>query len=435
MDWLDAIQTLDFPAELPARLLEVEQTFDTPSVEDVAAEVERVLRAADLPRLIQPGQTVAVGMGSRGIYQIATIGRAVIEHLKRIGAQPFIFPAMGSHGGATADEQQALLGELGITEASTCAPIRATMEVVEIGQIPDGPALFQDVYARAADHTILINRVKPHTDFSGEIESGLSKMAVIGMGKQRGASLFHVYGVEGLRRFLKPAARIYEAATNLRGGLAILENASGGTAGLHWLDVAQIGLADEMGLLRRAYALLPSLPFDRIDILVVREIGKNIAGTGMDTNIINRLLLLRQPEPTGIDIGVIAALDLTPESHGNAAGIGLANVTTARLLRKFDIVATYTNAITAGILGMQRNNLPLVLPSDRAALAVALRCCGLPAERARWVFIENTLKLRRLWVSEHYRAEVDAHPRLTLNRTVDLAFDPDGTLTSPWSMV
>jgi hypothetical protein len=429
----EQIQSLHFPAPLPERLLVVEQQFDAPREDDIPAAVRRELENSGLLARISPGESVAVGVGSRGVQNIALIARAVVDRLLEAGAKPFIFPAMGSHGGATDEGQHEILAELGVTEVSSGVEIRSSMEVVQIGQIPDGPALYQDANAHAADHSLLINRVKPHTDFRSHIESGLSKMAVIGMGKQKGASTIHAYGGAGFQKFLEPAARIYEANTNLIGGIAVIENACDETAEVHGLLASEIGTQREADLLVRAKSLMASLPFPEIDVLVVRHLGKNISGTGMDTNIISRLMIPRQPESFGaVDIAIIALLDITPQSHGNAAGIGLANVMTARLLRKIDWVATYTNSITSGIFGMQRVNMPITMPDDRRALEVAMRGCARTPEETRMVFIRDTLTVDRLWVSQNMRAQVEAHPRLQIVEETPLQFDMNGLMLNPW---
>lgn len=430
---LEQIQSLRFPAPLPETLLVVEQHFDAPRVDDIPAAVRRALERSGLLNRVQPGASVAVGVGSRGVRNIAIIARAVVDCLHEAGAKPFVFPAMGSHGGATAEGQRGILAELGVTEETVGAEIRSSMEVRQIGQIPGGPALYQDANAAAADCALLINRVKPHTDFRSHIESGLAKMAVIGMGKQHGASVIHAYGGAGFQRFLEPAARIYEANTNLIGGIAVIENACDETAEIHGLLASEIGAQREAELLVRAKSLMASLPFPEIDVLVVRHLGKNISGTGMDTNIIGRLMIPRQPEHFGdIDIAVIALLDITPQSHGNAAGIGLANVMTARLLKKIDWAATYTNSVTSGIFGMQRVNMPITMADDRRALEVAMRGCARKPEETRIVFIRDTLSVDRLWVSPNMRAQVEAHPRLKIIEETGLQFDANGVMLNPW---
>ncbi len=435
MDHLfDQIQALHFPAPLPPHLLVVEHHFDAPQVADVAQAARQALETGGLLAALKPEARVAVGVGSRGIANLPVIVKAVIDRLKAAGASPFVFPAMGSHGGATAEGQQALLADMGVTPEHIGAEVRATMEVVEIGRLPDGPALFQDANAAAADHTLLINRIKPHTDFHGPLESGLAKMALIGQGKQRGAAALHALGAAGFRQFLAPAARLYEAKTNLIGGLAVLENAYDQTAEMAGLAAAEIGGPREMALLEKARSLMAALPFPEIDMLVIRQIGKNISGTGMDTNIVGRVMIPRQPEDFGgPDVALIVVLDITPESHGNAAGMGLANMTTARVVRKVDWTATYTNSVTSGIFGMFRVSMPITLADDERVLQAALRCCGQSPAAARLVFIQDTLTLDRLWVSPSLRPIVEARPNLEIVGEVPLTFAA-GVMSSPWRL-
>jgi len=436
MNLFDQIKTLNFPAPLPETLLAVEQHFDAPQVADVATATQEALHQSELLTRMQPGDSVAVGVGSRGIANLATIVRTTVEALKAAGLKPFIIPAMGSHGGATVEGQIEVLANLGITVETVGADIRATMEVRQIGQLPDGPPLFQDVISAAADHTLLINRIKPHTSFHGELESGLAKMAVIGLGKQRGAEMMHSMGVEGLRRFIVPAARLYETKTNLRGGLAIVENTTHQTAEIVGLSAADIGGPRETELLWRSKELMPSLPFEEIDVLVVREMGKNISGTGMDTNVINRLDIPGQPEPPDKPrITIIAVLDLTEATHGNCTGLGLANVTTARLAQKIDWTAFYTNALTSGILNMARASLPMTLADDRQTIQAAVRGCGQPQqETVRLVFIHDTLSLDRFWVSPSLRETVEAQSGLKVVETAPLRFDETGRMVDPWEL-
>jgi hypothetical protein len=435
MQLFEQIKMLNFPAPLPEKLLLVEQKFDAPRLDDLAAAVNKALEDGELLARMQPGATVAVGAGSRGIANLPLIIRAAVDRLKAEGFKPFIFPAMGSHGGATAEGQRQVLADLGVTEETVGVEIRATMETVQIGQLPGGPALFMDVNAAGAGHTLLINRVKAHTDFRGRLESGLAKMAVIGMGKRQGATLMHAQGVPGFQKFLIPAARIYESDTNLAGGLAIIENAYDQTAEIVGLTASQIGAPVEEALLEKSKSLMASLPFPEIDVLGIQRMGKDISGAGMDTNIISRLKIPRQPENFGeVDVAIIAVLDLTEATHGNATGLGLADVTTARMVQKIDWISTYTNLITSGSLGVQRSPIPIVMATDRDALQVALRCCGQPQETARIVLIRDTLTLDHLWVSPSLKAAVEAHDRLSLLDEVPLDFGGDGVMTSPWKM-
>jgi hypothetical protein len=435
MQLLDQIQHLRFPAPLPETLLEVHQTFDAPRVEDIDQAVRAALEDGGLLAQIKPGDSVAVGVGSRGIANIAKIARATVERLKAHGAQPFVVASMGSHGGGTAEGQREVLASMGVTEDYVGCEFRITMDVQEIGRIPNGPALHQDIYSAAADHTILCSRIKPHTDFHGRLESGPSKMEVIGLGKRHGAEMMHAYGTSGFQRFLAPAARVYESNTNVLGALGLIENACEDTAKIVGLTAAQIGTEVEEKLLLEAKANMMSLPFKSMDILVLRELGKNVSGTGMDTNVIGRLVVNRQPEPEGLDIGAIVLLDLTEATHGNASGIGLANVTTARCVRKIDFIATYTNAVTATTFGLKRSGIPITMADDRRAMEVAVRACGAePGSDITFVFTRNTLTVEHLWVSPSLRAQVEAHPRLKIVGEAPLRFDEYGNMMSPWQM-
>lgn len=435
MNFYQQIEQVNFPAPLPHTLLRVEQRFDAPKVDDIAAATSAALNQSGLLNGIDPGDSVAIGVGSRGIANLAEIVKVTVDVLKAQGADPFIIPAMGSHAGATAEGQTEMLANLGVTAASTGAEIRATMEVMEVGQLENGPPVYQDVMSADADHVLLINRIKAHTSFRSEIESGLAKMAVIGLGKQHGAATMHAKGVEGLKTYLAPAARIYEANTNLRGGLAIVENAYDETAEIVGLTAAEIGAQKEAQLLEKAKSLMASLPFAEIDVLVVRELGKNISGTGMDTNVIKRLKIPRQQEPTdGPDVATITVLDLTEATHGNSNGMGLANVITARLAQKIDWQAIYTNSLTSGVLGMWRASMPMTMADDRRAIQAAVLGYGGAAEEARVVLIRDTLALDELWVSPNLSDEVENHPRLSVLDEVALTFDIAGMMQSPWNM-
>ncbi len=435
MQLLKQIQELNFPAPLPETLLKVRQTFNASQVEDLPGRVHEAWTESGVYHRMQPGATVGVGVGSRGIAHIPVLAKASVDWLREHGFRPFVFPAMGSHGGATAEGQKLMMAELGVTAQSVGCDIRATMEVKSIGEIENGPVLFQGVESMAADHCILISRIKPHTDFRGTLESGPSKMSVIGLGKQHGASVMHAGGGENFQKYLAPAARLYEAETNLIGALCPIENAYDQTARIEFLSDGEIGTAREAELLVEAKERMASLPFDAIDILVVKELGKNISGTGMDTNVASRLMIPRQPEDFGaVDVGLITVLDLTPETHGNVSGLGLANVTTARVAEKIDWVATYTNAITSGIFGMFRVHLPITMPADEQSLQVAIRGCAKPPEEARMVFIRNTLMVDEFYASPSLRKDIETHPRLSIDDELPLSFSHVGVMASPWQL-
>jgi len=433
MQLLDQIPKLNFPAPLPQTLLTVHQTFDAPKVDDIAAATRAAVEK--LAAQMKPGATVAVGAGSRGIANLSTIVRATVDHLKANGMQPFIFPAMGSHGGATPEGQLGVLRELGVTPDSMDVEFKATMEVQEIGQLANGTPLFQDAHACAADHTILVSRIKPHTDFRSHLESGPSKMCVIGLGKQHGAAIMHEGGVPAFQQYLAPAARVYAENTNFVGAVGIVENAYDETAEIVGLTAAEVGLEPEAKLQQKAKDLMASILFPKVDVLVIRQMGKDISGAGMDPNVTGRLMIPRQPENfEGPDLAVIAVLNLTKATHGNGTGIGFADVTTARVANQIDWEVTYMNGITSGSFGMRRNHLPITMADDKRALEVALRGCGEPQETALFVFIQDTLTLDRLWISPSLRPVAEQHPRLEIVEEVPLSFDAQGTMVSPWAM-
>jgi len=411
--------TLTFPditADIPLPpLFRVRQRWETRPLADVVGATHAQLEALGLRARIAPGMRVAVTAGSRGIRDIVPITRAAVEWLRLAGAAPFIVPAMGSHGGATAEGQLRLLASLGITEERVGCPIHSSMEVVQVGSLGDGTPVFMDRLAHEADGVLVINRVKAHTSFQGTIESGLAKMCVVGLGKRHGAEIIHRTAVDGLKHLLAPMARVMIATGKILAGLAILEDAREQTVEVVALPPEEIGADGEANLLQRSKALMARLPFHQIDVLVVDEIGKNISGTGMDTNVIGRLPIPGQPPPATPVINVIVVLDLTPETHGNANGMGLADITTARFASKVDFRATYLNVLTAGLVGLCKGGLPIVLPTGHAAVTTAIRACGRadPAE-ARVVRIRNTLHLEHVLVSPPLLPEVAANPDLEL---------------------
>jgi hypothetical protein len=421
----------DYP--LPAELLRVRAHLDPPAITDLADEVGRVLEDSGIAERVSEGDEVAIAVGSRGVANLPVLVRETAAYFTALGARTFVFPAMGSHGGATAEGQVQVLADLGVTTETTGVQIRSSMDVVRIGAVPGGPDLFCDAGAAKAQHIFLINRVKPHTDFHGELESGLAKMCVIGLGKREGARRMHAGGGAAFRAFLTPAARVYESATPLLGGLALVENALDQTAEIHVLDAAGIGAAPERALLDRARELIMRLPLWPVDVLVLQRIGKDISGTGMDTNVVGRISIPREPEPgEGPDPATIAVLDLTVATHGNASGIGLANVTTARAAAKVDWNATYTNAITGGIFGAVRAALPMVAPSDELALRIALNASARPPDQVRLMFATDTLHVSEVLVAPWLADEVDRTDDLELIERVPLTFANDGWMTSPW---
>jgi hypothetical protein len=405
-------------------MIRVRQTFARPRVDDIPRTVAERLQAAGLP--ITRGDTVAVGAGSRGIANIDTIVGATVRYLRDLGARPFVFPAMGSHGGGTAEGQLSVLAHYGITEATMGCPVRATMEVDQVGEALGLP-VWLDRFAASADWIGLVNRIKPHTDFKGTIESGLFKMMTIGLGKWKGAVQYHRANVNhGYETVITSVGREMLAKARIGFGLGVVENGYDETAEIEAFTAAELE-AGERRLLKSAREWMARLPFSPIDVLIVEEIGKNISGSGMDTNIIGRPTNPFEPFPADPKILWIAALDITEESYGNATGLGNADFTTRRLVDKIDMKATLINCITACAPWGAR--IPATYETDREAIETALDCIGLtPPERARVVRIKNTLMLGELEVSEAFAAEVDKRRDLTALGSAALDFDAAGRL-------
>jgi hypothetical protein len=423
----EAVRDLAYDAPFP-EMLPVRQKFDAPQVPDVAAATASALEP--LRARIQPGMTVALTAGSRGIYDKPEVVRAAGEWLHSLGAEPFVVPAMGSHGGATAEGQVELLADLGMTEQSLGMPIKATMETVELGHVPDGPMVHLDAHAAAADGIIAVNRIKAHTDFTGEVESGLAKIVAIGLGKRLGAEGIHLYGPANLAVWVpKVTERIIETGKVL-GGLGIVENAFDRAAKVAFLEPDDIGGVVESSLLKEAKDLMATLPFDDLDVAVVDVMGKNFSGCGMDTNVIGRMMIRGSAEFERPRIANIAVLDLSDASHGNASGLGLADFIPFRLLEKVDLRTTYINGMTSGLGGPQRGQVPMTMPTDRSAVAAAILTCGrADLENARVVRMHSTLHLEELLVSASLRAEVEASDRLSISGDpVPMDFDADGRI-------
>jgi hypothetical protein len=407
------------------RMFRVKQGFQGPAVEHVPAAVRSALGRLALP--VKGGQSVALTVGSRGVVNIDTIVRATVDHLKTLGARPFIIPAMGSHGGGTAEGQRSVLEHYGVTEATMGCPVRATMDVVQVGEALGLP-IWLDRYAAEADWIGVINRVKPHTGFTGEIGSGLLKMMTIGTGKHRGAVQAHRANIRlGYERMITGLGAGMLRSGRIAFGLGVVENGYDETALIEAFLPDELE-AGERELLRKARAWMAKLPFDAMDLLIVDEIGKEISGTGMDTNIIGRHATWFERPFTSPRITFILACDTTANTYGNANGIGLADFTTRRLADKIDWEPTYVNALTACSPGGPK--LPAVLDTTQEAIAVALSCLGLGrTEDARVVRILNTLRLTEIEVSESFAAELAGRDDLTiLGAPADMTFGPDGAL-------
>jgi Domain of unknown function (DUF362) len=391
----------------------IRQTFASQKIEDIPGAIRKELAALKLQ--VKPGARIAIGIGSRGLANNVTLAKGLVDFLKGLGAKPFVVPAMGSHGGATAEGQTEILDGLGIHEANLGVPVVSSMDVVEIPTSTLSHKLYMGRNAYEADGVVLLNRIKPHTDFHSTYESGLVKMSVVGLGNHEQAKIMHGLGVRGLRDLIPLAAKEIFATGKILFGLAVVEDGYDQTMRVRALRPAQI-LAEEPDLLKLAVASMPKLPTDKIDILIVDTIGKNLSGTGMDPNIIGRIRVKGTPEPTTPEIGTIIINDLSPESHGNALGIGLADIITKQLYEKIDFKAMYANVITTTFL--ERGKMPIVADSLQHAFEIALRTVeSRPLDQLRVVHIENTLHLEEMTVSPVVYQEIA--PKVTVLSEVD----------------
>jgi hypothetical protein len=423
----EALRGMRYDAPFPT-MVPVRQKFDAPQVADVAAATAAALEP--LRGRLRPGMTVAITAGSRGIHDKPAVVRAAGEWLRAAGCEPMVVPAMGSHGGATAEGQVGLLADLGMTEQSLGMPIRATMDTVSLGPVPGGPETHLDAVAAQADGILAVNRIKAHTDFKGDVESGLGKIVAIGLGKRVGAEGIHRYGPANLGTWIPQVARRIIDTGKILGGLGIVENAYDRAARVALVEPDDIAGPGEAALLEEAKVLMARLPFDDVDVAVVDVMGKNMSGSGMDTNVIGRMMIRGSAEFARPRITNIAVLDLSEESHGNAVGLGLADFVPFRLLEKVDLRTTYINAMTSGLGGPQRGQIPMVMPTDRSTVAAAILTCGrADLDNTRVVRMHSTLNLEDLLVSESMRGEVEASDRLAVSGdAVPMTFGDDGRI-------
>ena len=407
------------------RFVKVGQEFDLSAISDINASVaEQFQRFANNDLT---GKSIAIGIGSRGIKQQPNVVRALIQELKTAGAKPFIIPAMGSHGGGSAEGQAAVLASYGYTEEGMGAPIRSSMEVVELGRIERNVPVYCDKLAMEADQIIMCNRVKPHTDFRANHESGLVKMVAIGMAKHAGATALHFHGMGNFNTLLPAATEVFLEKTRTLFGVAMVENAEENLKHIEFVATEDFFDRDA-ALLEMAKTSIPRLYFNSIDVLIIDEIGKDISGAGMDPNVTGRPPSSLPGFDTGLSINRIVVRDLSEKTEGNSTGIGSADVTTQRLLRKVDWTKIYVNIVTAGVLEGAR--LPIVADSDRDAIGIALRgCFGVTSENARIVRIRNTLEMTTVWASEPMIADIKVNQdQNLLSEPFHLEFDTDGRL-------
>ena len=410
-----------------SKMVRVQQKFKAPRIDDIASTIQKEFSRESIKNKVSPDQKIAVGCGSRGIANIATITKVVIDELIKLGAKPFIFPCMGSHGAATADGQKQVLAGYGITEETMSVPIRATMETEIVGHLDDGTPVHMDKNAAHADGIVVINRIKPHTAFRGPTESGLTKMLAIGIGKINGASTYHQHGMDLFPTLLPKICDVNINARNILFGVGIVENAFDQTAVIEIIPAEQIQ-EKEPALQLLAKQNMPKLNFSKIDVLVIDEMGKNISGAGFDPNITGRNR--RAVEwSNGLHVKKIVVLSITPESHGNATGIGGADTTTMRLYRDIDISATYANVITS--MNLDGAAIPIIMNSDKDAIALAIRTVvKTKPEDCRVVRIKNTLSLGEIEVSQNMIDEVQKNPDLfkIISGAQEWEFDSDNNL-------
>ena len=405
------------------KVVKIRQKFPRPRVENVDEALREQL--GEISSTIKPGMSVALTAGSRGIAQIDEILRSLVTILKEMEAEPFIVPAMGSHGGATAEGQVEILDSLGVTEEFCGAPIRSSMEVVEIGKTERGVPVYMDRIASEADGVVLVNRIKAHTDFRSNVESGLMKMASIGLGKHEQALALHGYGVEGIRDFMVEVGDKVLESGHILFGVATVENAYDEPAILEAIPAEKIH-DREAELLAEYMGMMPGLPISDIDVLYVDSLGKNYSGTGMDTNVIGRFRILGVEEPETPAVKYVIVGEVSEESHGNALGVGLADLTTRRLADRIEHKAMNANVITSTFV--ERAKVPMVLANDEEAMETAVRCnWGVPPEETRFVRIPNTLHLEYLYVSENMVDEALANTEIeVVGDPEELRFDPEG---------
>ena len=398
----------------------VTQSFAVNSIKDVSAAVKNEFKAFDFAGKFTPGQSVAVAVGSRGTHDLKDLVITTVRCLKEMGLKPYIIPAMGSHGGATGEGQAEILSGLGITEQSTGVRVQASMDVVSLGRLDNGCEVFVAQDAMDADHVVVINRVKPHTAFRSHVESGICKIMAVGLGRQVGASNMHKYK---LGETIVPAAKRILEKVPILCGIAVTENALGGTEDLRMAAPDQFEATDQE-FLERAWKLFPRLPIAELDVIIVDEMGKDVSGAGMDPNVVG--FWRREGGQRDPDYNTLVVLDITPASHGNATGIGMADLTTTRMMNLVDLEATYMNALTSRVLRSAK--LPIPRPHDQAAIATALDTVSDPMQ-ARAARIINTGRMETFWVTKSVWPQLEGNTALSISdEPIALEFDGENRL-------
>jgi hypothetical protein len=405
----------------------VRQRLHAEKLENIAGAVTKALSGLQLMEGAHPGESVAVAVGSRGIADLALIVSQCVKFLKNKGLSPFVVPAMGSHGQNTSEGESSVLSRLGIDESTVGAPVHAGGDPKEIGALEVGIPLLMDKYAAEADHLVVINRVKPHTKFHGPLESGLTKMLTIGLGKGKGAALYHQAAVRHTFSILQDAASKILEDKSVLFGLAILEDSCGNVSRMSAVSPRD-WFEKEQALLKEARLAMASIPFDPVDILIVDEMGKDVSGIGMDSNVTGRHRDIVGDFCTAPHVKRIFVRDLSPGSDGNGNGIGLADVTTRRLVEALDLEKTYENALTA--ISPEKAAIPIHFETDRQCIQACLNTIGMTSpDQVRMVRIKNTTSLETVWVSKALEEDVRSRPELTLLRPWEpMAFDRMGNL-------
>ena len=399
----------DMNVKLP-EMYKVRQHFEEGQIEDVAARVSEIMHEEKISSRVYPGQKVAVAVGSRMIDRIAVVVKQVICELKALGAEPFIVTAMGSHGGGTSEGCIRILEDFGITEETVGVPIKADMDVVLLGTIENGIEVYTDRNSFEADMTVLINRIKPHTEFTGKVESGICKLSTIGLGRHKGCTSLHKGNTLNFNTIIPQAAKMVFEKSNIGFAIGILENAFDRIRMIEGMTAEEV-FDREPELLKMAKASMPSIGIPEIDILVIEEIGKDISGFGMDPNIVG-LIGPKADEPSVPKIGKTIVVRLSEKSHGNACGIGLADLTTREVYDNIDFESTYANSFACdGSFGYWTEYIPIVMNDEKEAIAGAIKMLRIKdSEKARIVRIKNTLKLAEIEVSESLKEYVMSRP-------------------------
>lgn len=425
---MNAIRSMLDDIEIP-KFMRIRQKFDSTKIENVVETVNAKFQQDNIKDTIKEGQTIGITVGSRGLDNLREIVKCICDNIKAKGATPVVLPSMGSHGNAVAEGQASFVRGLGITEDAVGAEIRAGMEVVQLGTTEMGLPVYYDKIASELDGVIVLGRIKAHTDLEGDIESGLHKMIVIGLGNHKGAQVMHAKGLDKAVPRLKSIARYALQHSNIIFGVGLLENAYDETCQIEFIPTDEIADA-EPALLKKSKENLPRFLFNDIDVLIVDEFGKNISGDGMDPNVIGRGVI--GPKNKDIRINKIVSLDTTEEAGSNAYGVGLSDITTMRVFNKLETEAMYTNAITA--ISINGARIPIAMGSDKLAIQLGIRaaCCD-DNSKIRIARIKDTLSLKELYVSEGLLEDVKKNGDIEIiSEFEDFKFDVDGNFVNKY---